>query len=972
MSTTTQATSAAPFRTSAGGRIDRSRTLEFTFGGQTLSGHPGDTLASALLASGRHQVATSIKLGRPRGVGAAWAEDPSSLVQVEEPFPEPMLLASTVELYDGLVADGLPGQGRLADLADSARYDARHLHVDVLVVGAGPAGLQAALTASRAGARVALVDEQSEAGGALLGTGEEVDGGPAVAWVEAAVAELAADPEVTHLQRTTVFGVYDDGFALAVERRTDHLGLEAPEHLSRQRVWRVRSRRTVVATGAHERPVVFTDNDRPGTMLAGSARTFLHRYGVLAGERAVVFTTNDSAYLTATELADAGVDVTVVDTRAQVPPSWQVACASRGIVVRTGSVVSGTRGEQRVTHALVGPRPEGGVTAPGAAVADVVEREDLPCDLLLVSGGWNPAVHLYSQARGQLRFDEALGAFLPAQQLPDLAVAGSAAGTFDLPGCLRQGQEAALAALAGVGVEVGEPAPLPQTAAPAPVSAPDLMWVVPAVDGDTTRQFVDLQRDATVADVQRAVGAGLRSPEHVKRYTTIGTAHDQGKTSGIVTSGLLGELLGSGPQDVGTTTFRPPYTPVAFATLAGRSRGSLFDPERTTAVHDWHVAHGAQWEDVGQWKRPRHYPQAGEDMEAAVLRECAAVRGGVGILDGSTLGKIDVQGADAGELLDRLYTNLMSSLKVGRVRYGVMCGPDGMVLDDGVVLRLAQDRWMVMTTTGGAAKVLEWMEEWLQTEWPHLRVHLASVTEQWAAFPVVGPRSRDVVGAVFPGVDVSNDAFGFMTWQETTLDDVPVRLARISFSGELAWEVHVGSWYAAEVWERLVAAGQPYGITPYGTETMHVLRAEKGYPIIGQDTDGTVTPQDLGMNWVVSKKKADFVGKRSFARAENARPDRKQLVGLLPTDRETVLPEGSQVVDVAAGEELPAPPVPMVGHVTSSYRSAYLERPFALALLKGGRERVGETVVLPVAGRLVTAEVTSPVLVDPEGARRDG
>jgi sarcosine oxidase, subunit alpha len=384
------------------------------------------------------------------------------------------------------------------------------------------------------------------------------------------------------------------------------------------------------------------------------------------------------------------------------------------------------------------------------------------------------------------------------------------------------------------------------------------------------------------------------------------------------------------------------------------------------------VAAGAVFEDVGQWKRPRYYPQPGEDMAAAVLRECAAARTGVGLLDGSTLGKIDVQGPDAAVLLDRLYTNLMSSLKVGSVRYGVMCGVDGMVIDDGTVLRLAEDRFLVLTTTGGAAKILDWMEEWVQTEWPDLRVHCTSVTEQWVTFPVVGPRSRDVVGAVFPGVDVSTEAFPFMTWRDTSLDGVPVRLARISFSGELAYEVYINPWYAVAVWQRLLDAGRPFGITPYGTETMHVLRAEKGYPIIGQDTDGTVSPHDLGMAWAVSKKKPDFVGKRSFARPANADPLRKQLVGLLPVDRETVLPEGSQIVEFLADGQLPPPPVPMLGHVTSSYRSAELARPFALALVKGGRERIGETVHVPVNGTLVPVEVTGAVLVDPEGARRDG
>ncbi|HEY1323739.1 MAG TPA: 2Fe-2S iron-sulfur cluster-binding protein, partial [Streptosporangiaceae bacterium] len=717
------------FRTREGGRIDRAATLEFTFDGQAFTGHPGDTLASALLAAGRHQIAMSVKLGRPRGIAAAWAEDPCGLVQIEEPFPEPMLLATTVELYDGLVARGLPGQGRLADVPDSARYDAVHHHVDVLVVGAGPAGLAAALSAARAGARIALVDEQSEAGGSLLSEVARLDGAPALDWVAAAVAELACHPEVLHLQRTTAFGSYDDGLVLALERRTDHLGTAAPGHLSRQRVWRLRARSVVLATGAHERPVVFADNDRPGVMLAGAARTFLHRYGVRPGRDAVVFTTNDSAYDAALDLHRAGVRVrAVADARPEGSPGRRLECERAGIPVRPASVVTGTRGLERITHALVAPFRDGQAGA-GRPIA---------CDLLLVSGGWNPAVHLFSQARGQLRYDEGLGAFLPAQELDGLTVAGSAAGVFDLAGCLAGGRRVTRAALEGLAIEPAEQDPLPAVPRPAAPAAPMMLWRVPdASEARGSTQFVDLQRDATVADISRAVGAGLRSIEHIKRYTTIGTAHDQGKTSGVLTSGITAELLGVPVQDTGTTTFRPPYTPVPFTALAGRDRGRLFDPERVTALHEWHVAAGAVFEDVGQWKRPRYYPRPGEDMEAAVLRECAAVRAGVGILDGSTLGKIDVQGPDAAILLDRLYTNMMSSLKVGSVRYGVMCGVDGMVIDDGTVLRLAEDRFLVLTTTGGAAKILDWMEEWLQTEWDQLRVHCTSVTEQWVTFPVV-------------------------------------------------------------------------------------------------------------------------------------------------------------------------------------------------------------------------------------------
>ncbi|MEH3142260.1 MAG: 2Fe-2S iron-sulfur cluster-binding protein [Mycobacterium kyogaense] len=946
------------FRTARGGRIDRDTTLTFTFNDREYTGHTGDTLASALLAHGVHQVASSIKLGRPRGFTAAWAEDTGGLVQVEHPFPEPMLLATTVELFDGLVARGLPGQGRLAEIPDTARYDSTHVHTDLLVVGAGPAGLAAALTAARAGARVVLIDEQSEAGGALLGSADEIAGTPALQWVDEAVAELASHPDVLHLQRTTAFGHYDDGFVLALQRRTDHLGAEAPAGVSRQRVWRIRARHVLVAAGAHERPVVFADNDRPGIMLAASARTFLHRFGVKLGEQAVVFTTNDSAYQSAFDLHDTGVSVAaIVDAREEVSAALRDACAARGIPIHTGSVVTGTRGKSRVTHAVVGHPGE---------TATVI-----PCDVLLVSGGWNPAVHLFSQARGTLRYDDTLGAFVPGERLDGISVAGAADGVFDLPGCVRSGRQAAESAVTALGLSPSTN-PFAAEADPSEPQAPAaVLWYVPD-PSSATRQFVDVQRDATVADLVRAVGAGMRSMEHIKRYTTIGTAHDQGKTSGVVASGIVSALLGTPVQTLGVTTFRPPYTPVAFAALAGRDRGSLYDPERVTAVHDWHVAAGAVFEDVGMWKRPRYYPHPGESMEDAVLRECAAVRTGVGILDGSTLGKIDVQGPDAGEFLDLLYTNMMSTLKVGMVRYGVMCGVDGMVIDDGTVMRLAEDRYMAFTTTGGAARILDWMEDWLQTEWPHLRVRLTSVTEQWHTFPVVGPRSRDVVGAVFGDLDVSNEAFPFMAWRDTSIDGVYVCVARVSFSGELAYEVNVMGWYATALWERLIEAGERYGITPYGTETMHVLRAEKGYPIIGQDTDGTITPQDLGMGWAVSKKKPDFIGKRSFTRRENLNPLRKQFVGLLPTDADTVLPEGAQIIEFAEDGVLPAPPVPMLGHVTSSYRSAELGRPFALALVRGGRDRIGETLHVPVDGTLVPVEVTGSVLVDPEGARRDG
>ncbi|WP_406301337.1 sarcosine oxidase subunit delta family protein [Streptomyces sp. NBC_00885] len=939
--------STQPFRLPTTGRVSRADRLTFTFDGTTYEGFGGDTLASALLANGIIQTGTSIKLGRPRGIFSAGVEEPNAVVQIEEPFPEPMLPATAVELYDGLVASSLPGQGRLATEPDPARYDAVHAHCDLLVVGAGPAGLAAASAAARSGARVILADDQPEPGGSLLGTGQ------LLTWAAEIEALLEAAPETRVLRRTTVFGYYDDNHLLAVERRTNHLGGAAPENVSRERVWRIRARRVVLATGAHERSLAFADNDRPGVMLAASARTYANRYGVLPGRRAVVFTTNDSAYAAALDLAAAGVEIAaVVDTRPE-PGQWARRAQDAGIEVLAGHAVVGTEGDQRLSAVTVAPYSE------------PARQREFSADLLLVSGGWNPVAHLFSQAGGKLRYDDTLGTFVPDTCRQAVEVAGSAAGEFDLSAVLAQGAAAGARAIEAEGYVAGAPE-LP-VVADEPQSPPMQVFVVPGPAG--APRFVDLQRDVTVDDLARATGAGMRSVEHTKRYTTAGTANDQGKTSGVLASGTVAQLLGVDVSALGTTTFRPPYTPVSFATLAGRDRGALHDPVRVTALHDWHVGQGALFENVGQWKRPWYYPQDGEDMKAAVLRECRAAREGVAFMDASTLGKIDVQGPDAAVFLDRLYTNMMSTLKVGMIRYGVMCRLDGMIFDDGTVIRLAQDRFLVTTTTGNAAAVLDWMEEWLQTEWPELRVHCTSVTEQWATVALVGPRSRDVLGALAPELAVANDDFPFMAWRESSVADIPARVCRISFSGELAYEINVSPWDARALWEALYAAGSPYGITPYGTETMHVLRAEKGYPIIGQDSDGTVTPQDLGMSWVVSKKKPDFIGKRSHARADTTRPDRKHLVGLLPEDPDSFLPEGTHLV---ADSVLPAPPVPMLGHVTSSYHSAALGRTFALALIKGGRDRIGERLYAPVGDRLVPVTVASPVLYDSEGARRDG
>jgi sarcosine oxidase, subunit alpha len=950
-------------RLGAGGRVKRDRPLRFSFDGAHYVGLQGDTLASALLANGVSRVSSSIRFGRPRGIFAAGAEEPNALVQLEGPCPEPMLTATTVELCDGLGARSLSGRGPLGAEPDPARYDKRYAHCDVLIVGAGPAGLAAALVAARSGARVIVADDQPQAGGSLLGEQAVLAGEPSAGWVESVESELETVADVRLLRRTTVFGAFDHGKFVALERRTDHLGPSAPPHISRQRVWHIRAARAVIATGAHERPIAFADNDRPGVMLAGAARAYVNRYAVAPGRRAVVFTVNDGAYSAAFELHDAGVEIAaIVDARPAVQSELARACRERDIESYTGHAVTGTRGHERVEQASVARLPGGGcsgATAPSA---------EFDCDLVLVSGGWNPAVHLYSQAQGNLRFDELVGSFVPIVDGLPREVVGSARGLVGLADCLADGADAGRRVakalkLSPASVELPEAADLPHT-------KPLSLWLVEALgESDPyTSHFVDLQRDATVADVLRATRAGMRSVEHVKRYTTIGTAHDQGKTSGVLAAGVVAHALGSAVSEIVATTFRVPYTPVAFAALAGRDRGRLHDPVRTTAIHPLHVAAGALFEDVGQWKRPWYFPLDREESEAAVARECIAARNRVALMDASTLGKIDVSGPDAAEFLDRMYTNMMSTVPVGGIRYGVMCKPDGMVFDDGTAIRLADDRYLVTTTTGGAAAVLEWLEEWLQTEWPSLAVHCTSVTDHWATIALVGPGSREVLARVAPGLAVDNDSFPFMTWRDTEVAGVVARVCRISFSGELAYEINVPAWYGAHCWEQLLEAGAPAGITPYGTETMHVLRAEKGFVIVGQDTDGTVTLPDLGMDWLVSKKKDDFVGKRSLSRPDAVRPDRKQLVGLLPQEPALLLREGTQLIEDGAV----APGVRSVGHVTSSYRSAALRRTFALALIKGGHGRHGETIHAVIGDQVAPVTITAPVFYDKDGARRDG
>jgi sarcosine oxidase, subunit alpha len=1005
------------FRLPAGGIIERGRVLGFRFDRREYQGHPGDTLASALLANGIRVVARSFKYHRPRGIMTAGIEEPSALVQLETgAFAEPNRRPTDIFLYDGLRAESqhawpslgfdvasladrfapllpagfyyktfmapgrlwrtlwepllrqMAGLGRAPALPDPARYDKRHEHCDVLVVGSGPAGLAAALAAGRRGARVVLAESDAEFGGGLLRRPSRIGEADGIAWVREAVAELDAMPEVRLRCETSVLGYYDDNYLIAAERVGERLGPAVPSGLPRQRLWHIRARHVVLATGSIERPLVFPDNDRPGIMLAGAVETYLHRYAVAAGRRAVLFVNNDGTYPLAASLARAGVAVAaIVDPRPE--PGEAARLLAQGIPLYSGHAVIGTAGRNALRRVWVRPSEAAGAGR-GRAVA-------LACDLLAVSGGWNPNVQLFAQAQGRLRFDPSLAALVPGASEAAVECVGAANGTFALAACVAEGEVAGVraAALCGFGASGGARRPVvsPGNGAHPTAAASPIPHALSS--GELRRAFVDLHNDVTAADIVLAAREGYAVPEHLKRYTTLGMGTDQGKTGNLAGLALLAAATGQSLAATAPTTFRPPYAPVSYGLLAGRERGLLADPVRLTPMHDWHVMAGAVFEDVWQWKRARYYPRPGEDMAGAVRRECLRARDGVALLDASTLGKIEVAGPDAARFLDRIYINRWESLAVGACRYGVMCHEDGMVFDDGVGTRLAEDRFLVMTTTGNAGAVLDWFEEWLQTEWTDLDVFCASVSEEWANATLVGPGAREVLQALAPGLALDAASFPFMRMREAEVAGIPARIFRVGFSGELSYEINVKADFGLALWERLIASGEAYGIMPYGTEAMHVLRAEKGYFMIGQETDGSVTPTDLGLGGMIAREK-DFLGRRSLARSDTARDDRKQFVGLLPDNPAEVLPEGAQLVAATDG----TPPVPMIGHVTSSYlghvTSSYyggrIGRGFALALVAGGRSRHGERVWARLPDRTVAARICPPLFYDPDGRRRDG
>jgi sarcosine oxidase subunit alpha len=957
--------------------------LDFTFNGRRMRGHPGDTLASALLANGQTLVGRSFKYHRPRGIVASGPEEPNALMNLGQGGRfEPNQRATTTTLFDGLTATSqnhwpsldfdlgainnlaarmLPagfyyktfihpraawkhlfepvirrsaGLGKAPQDRDADRYDQTYAFCDVLVAGGGVAGLIAARDAGAQGQRVILMEQAPAWGGRAPVDCDMVEGRPVEDWIAATLSALQAMPNVTLRTRAVVAAVHDHGYVLAEEDLTSHTpGAEGP----RKRLWRIRAGRVIAATGAIERPIPFAGNDIPGVMLASAVRDYVVNWGVSPGDRTVVVTTNDSAYLTAIALREAGLSVPViVDARPQAHGDLPSRARALGIRVETGRAVVKVKGGRQVKGVALGL-----MAGEGAVL------EEVACDAVAMSGGWSPAVHLWSHCGGKLLWDEGTQAFVPDPARPPLNHDGKA-----LVECLG----------AALGVETegrrkedaGKTLPLGIMPQGAGYALRSKMWL-------------DYQNDVKVSDVQLAAQEGYTSVEHTKRYTTLGMATDQGKLSNINGLSVLAKALNEPVAAVGTTTFRPPYVPVTIGALAGESRGPIFQPLRRTPIHEWHEKSGAYMEPVGLWRRPYCFPRPGESHAQAVTREVNNTRQALGLLDASTLGKIIVKGPDAGRFLDMLYTGVMSTLPVGKCRYGLMCNEQGFLSDDGVVARISQDTWLCHTTSGGADRIHGWMEDWLQCEWWDWQVYTANLTEHYAQVAVVGPKARTLLENL-GGMDVSREALPFMTWADGTLAGFPVRVYRISFSGELSYEIAVPAAQGLAFWEACVAAGNPLGAMPYGTEALHVMRAEKGFIMIGDETDGTVIPQDLGLDWAISKKKPDYLGKRGQMRPHFADPDRWKLVGLETLDG-SVIPDGAYAVAEgtnANGQRNTE------GRVTSTYWSPTLKRGIAMGLIARGPDRMGQTVrFAKVDGGTVEARIVSPVFYDKDGEKQN-
>ncbi|MFO1089252.1 MAG: sarcosine oxidase subunit alpha family protein [Hyphomicrobiales bacterium] len=981
------------FRLPAGGLIDRSQALNFTFDGKAFTGHPGDTLASALMGAGVTLMGRSFKYHRPRGPVTAGSSEPNALMEIGEGARvDPNTRATMVELYEGLVARSqnrwpsldfdlgavnslgaaffaagfyyktfmwpksfwekiyepiirrAAGLGRASHEPDPDRYEKAYLNCDVLVIGSGPSGLMAALAAARSGARVVVCDEHAMLGGSLLTEREEIDNGDGVAFATEVLAELSTYPDVTLMPRTTVFGWYDGNVFGALERVNKHVAV-VPEHEPVERYWRIVARQAILAAGAEERPLVFGGNDRPGVMQAQAVRTWVNRFAVSPGKSAVVFTNNSSGYRTARDLEAAGIHVEAVfDSRADAPKT-----DAGGAAVVTGAKLTDVQGGKKGVSGVSFTRGSG--------------EEHAHADFVAMSGGWSPIVHLACHKGGKPQWDQKLAAFVPPRNTPGIEAVGSAAGIFPLSAVLESGAAAGVTAATTLGFRAKTPS-IPKVRDDAPYAVTPLWWVKES----TGKAFLDYQNDVTAKDIPLAAREGYSDVELAKRYTTNGMATDQGKLSNINAIGILAEATGKTPAEVGTTTFRPFYTPVTFGAFVGPLRGKHFQPVRKTPLHAWCEENGAVFMEAGQWLRSAWFPKAGEDWRASADREVRAVRGSVGICDVSTLGKIDVQGPDAGILLDRLYTNTFSTLPVGKARYGLMLREDGFLFDDGTTSRLADDHYFMTTTTANAGRVMSHIEFCHQALWPELDVQYVSVTEQWAQMAVAGPNARRVLEQVI-AEDISDASLPYIgVLPVTVIGGVKGRLFRISFSGELAYELSVPADYGSAVARAIQHAGQPFGIVPYGVEALSMMRVEKGH-VAGGELNGMTTPADLGLGKMVSTKK-DFIGRMMGLREGMVDRNRQVLVGLQPLDPSDRFRAGSHILKVGDTPSLAADQ----GYVTSSSWSPMLDSWIGLALIERGRERIGEVVVCYDGLRNVNvrARITDTCFFDREHKRLHG
>ncbi|RDD61542.1 2Fe-2S iron-sulfur cluster-binding protein [Ferruginivarius sediminum] len=960
------------FRGAEGGLIDRERPLSFTFDGREMTGYAGDTLASALLANGVRLVGRSFKYHRPRGIFAAGSNEPNALVELGTGARRtPNIPATMAELREGLAAASqnrwpsltfdlmavndllapfMPagfyyktfmwpralwerlyepqirkaaGLGRPAMAPDPDRYERGTLHCDILVVGGGPAGLSAALAAGRTGARVVLCDEDFRLGGRLLADDVRLDGRPGHAWAESVAGELAGLDNVRLMRRTTVFGYYDHNTLGAVEKVADYREDRAAD-VPRERLWHIEAHRVVLATGANERPIAFTNNDLPGVMLGSAARAYVNRFAVRPGARAVIFANNDDIGATADALSNGGVEVAeVVDGR----EGWLVKRAL------------GRRGLRGV---------------------ELSDGKRIACDLLCVSGGWDPAVHLSSQTGVKPVWDADSFCLVPGEPRQAEVSAGACAGRFTTENALRDGAEAGRAAAAACGFDDKAP-DQPAVEEPAAGNLQPI-WTVP---GKAKRIFLDFQHDVSLADIKLATREGYTSVEHLKRYTTLGMATDQGKVGNVVGLAMLAEERGVPIAEVGTTTFRPPYTPTTLGAFAGYNRQQHFQPVRRTPLHDWAERRGAIYVEAGPWLRSRAFLQPGEDLFAASIREAKATRDGVGLCDVSTLGKIDIQGPDAVELLNRVYCNGWKRLPVGKARYGLMLREDGIVFDDGTTSRLGERHYLMTTTTTHAGPVMAHLEYCHQVLWPELDVQMVSVTDQWAGLAIAGPYARKVLEKVLPDEDLSNEGFPFLAAREMELQGIPARLFRISFSGELGFELNVPADYGPAVADLLMRAGAEYNIVPYGLEALDIMRIEKGH-VTGAELHGRTTAADVGLGRMMSTKK-DYIGRRMVERPGIAAPERPSLVGLVPADGTSPLHGGAHLLP----RGVPTTAENDEGYITSPAYSPELGHWIALGLLKNGPDRIGETVRMVdlVRGADIPVKVVSPIFVDPEGKR---